>query len=84
VEKPTQFFTDEYIEQCRALTPDQIVNFLEQFRQVAYAGKKSTSTLISLKVPEDLLAIFKTKAGLERRPYQAVIKDLMREWVINS
>jgi predicted DNA binding CopG/RHH family protein len=79
--KPLQYFSDEYLERCRELTPEQIVNFLEQFRHIAYAGQKSTSKLISLKVPEDLLEAFKFKASLEGRPYQSIIKELMREWL---
>lgn len=81
MEKPIQIFTDDYLERCKELTPEQIVDFLDQFRQIAYAGRKVPSKLISMKVSEDLLAAFKFKARLEGRPYQAIIKELMTEWL---
>ena len=30
--RPVQYFTDEYLEQCRQMTPQQILQFLEEFR----------------------------------------------------
>ncbi|MEZ5539796.1 MAG: hypothetical protein R3E63_07585 [Pseudomonadales bacterium] len=30
--KTTQFFTDDYLQQCQKMTPAQIVQFLEEFR----------------------------------------------------
>lgn len=84
MEKALQIFTDEYLERCRELTTEQIVNFLEQFRQVAYAGQKTHSKQISLKVPEDLLEAFKFNARLQGRLYQSVIKDLMRDWLLKQ
>jgi predicted DNA binding CopG/RHH family protein len=84
MERPVQYFTDEYIEYCRKLTPDQIVDFLEQWREVAHAGIKSPSKLISIKVPENLLNAFKFKAKSKNQPYQSVIKNLMREWLLNN
>ena len=43
--------------------------------------RKPKSKLISLKVPEDLLNVFKTKAALTNTPYQTQIKVLMKEWL---
>lgn len=83
-ERPLQLFSDEYLAYSRKLSPEQVVEFLENFRRVAWAGRKTTSKLISLKVPEDLLSAFKTKAQLEGRSYQALIKDLMTEWLLKS
>lgn len=78
-EKALQIFTDEYLEYSKKLTPRQVVDFLEDFRQIAAAGKSSKSVLISMKVPENLLNAFKMQAKLQGRPYQTMIKDLMRE-----
>jgi predicted DNA binding CopG/RHH family protein len=83
-EKPIQYFDAEYLERCRDLTPDQIAIFLDQFRQLAFASIKSSSKLISIKVPEHLLEAFKFKAKLEGRPYQSIIKELMRQWIITT
>ncbi|NUM89617.1 MAG: hypothetical protein HUU37_10465 [Bdellovibrionales bacterium] len=74
--RPVQFFTDEYLEQCRKMSPLEIVRFLEGFRQLqgATAGK---SKLISMKVPDALLATFKQHCELNGVRYQTKIKELM-------
>lgn len=81
MEKPLQIFTDEYLEGCKDLTPNQIVEFLENFRLIADAGRKKKSRLISIKVPQDLLEAFKFKSRLEGKAYQSVIKELMVLWL---
>ena len=84
--RPVQYFTPEYLEQCRRMTPDQIIRFVEDFR-VLHGGRgpgRSPSRLISIKVPEDLLEAFKTRARLSGRPYQTVIKELMRSWLLRE
>jgi predicted DNA binding CopG/RHH family protein len=79
--RPVQYFSKEYLAQCRKMTPEQIVEFLENFRELqANAAKPAKSRLISLKVPEPLLASFKTKARLSGVPYQTQIKRLMTDW----
>jgi hypothetical protein len=30
--RPVQYFTPEYLEQCKQMTPGQILQFLEEFR----------------------------------------------------
>jgi len=80
--KPVQYFTDEYLEQCRAMTPDEIIQYLDDFRQLHGARVSSRSKLISMKVPESLLNVFKAQAGREGVPYQTKIKALMKEWVL--
>lgn len=86
--RPVQYFTPEYLEQCRQMTPDQIIRFLEDFRRLhggtAPEASRVKSRLISIKVPEDLLEAFKTKSRLERRPYQAQIKALMKDWLVSG
>lgn len=81
--RPVQFFTDEYLGQCRGMTADQVIRFLEDFRTL-HAGRPTRSKLISLKVPEDLLQAFRQRAELEGVPYQAQIKRLMRKWVLEG
>ncbi|MEQ1802213.1 MAG: hypothetical protein ABL989_09850 [Gammaproteobacteria bacterium] len=83
--KAVQYFTPEYLEQCRQMTPDQIIRFVDDFRRL-HGGQQAgvarvKSRLISLKVPEDLLGAFRAKARLAGRPYQTQIKDLMKAWV---
>ena len=81
--RPVQFFTDEYLGQCRGMTADQVIRFLEDFRNL-HAARPTRSKLISLKVPEDLLQAFRQRAELAGVPYQAQIKRLMREWVLEG
>ncbi len=79
--RPVQKFTDEYLERCREMSPEEIINFLDEFRCV-HGSSQARSKLISMKVPEDLLAAFKAKAALHEKPYQTQIKTLMRDWLL--
>jgi len=79
--KAVQYFSDEYLDQCRKLTTDQILQFLSDFQQL-HIEQKSRTTLISIKVPEDLSGAFRTKAELANVPYQTQIKKLMQQWVL--
>ncbi len=81
--KPVQSFSDEYLASCRRMTTDQIIRFVEDFRRL-HAGPKGRSRLISIKVPEELLEAFRTKARLMNKPYQSQIKALMAAWVTNA
>lgn len=78
--RPIQYFTDEYLERCKNMTPEQILQFLEDFRQLSEL-KIEKCQLISLRVEPSLLKAFKAKAKLHDVPYQTQIKRLMREWV---
>lgn len=77
--RPLQRFSDAYLERCRELSPEDIVRFLDDFRRLH--GAAARSRLISLKVPEPLLAAFKTKARLYKVPYQTQIKNIMQAWL---
>lgn len=79
--RPAQYFSKEYLEQCQAMKPHQILRFLEDFRIVHQARQSQKSRLISIKVPEALLEAFKTKAKLSGIPYQTQIKRLMNHWL---
>jgi predicted DNA binding CopG/RHH family protein len=80
--KAVQHFSDEYLQQCKEMTPDQIIQFLDDFRQLHGATSRSKSKLISIKVPENLLSAFKARAALAGTPYQTQIKALMKAWVL--
>lgn len=80
MKKAVQYFTKEYLERCANLTPDQIIEFLENYRMlVAKVPEKCQP--ISLKIEPSLLNAFKQKANLEGIHYQTKIKQLMRDWV---
>ena len=61
--RPVQRFSDEYLQRCRELSTVDIVRFLDDFKRI-HGNRQSRSRLISLKVPEPLLAAFRTKARL--------------------
>jgi len=79
--KTIQFFTDSYLAQCKQLSVEQVVRYLEDFRVINRPSKKPVSKLISIKVETDLLEAFKTKARLDGVPYQSRIKAIMRDWL---
>ena len=80
--KAVQYFSDEYLLQCREMSTESIVEFVEGFLKLhGNVGKPTRSKLISLKVPEDLLEVFRAKAKLEGVAYQTLIKRLMRQWI---
>ena len=81
--KPIQYFNEEYLERCRELTPDQILEFLENFRKLAGETTEKCQ-LISLKIEPALLNAFKTKSKLSNVAYQTQIKELMKKWVLEG
>ena len=80
MKKTIQYFTQEYLKRCANLTPDQIIEFLENYRTLV-AKRPEKCKLISMKIEPPLLNAFKQKASLEGTPYQTKIKQLMKEWI---
>ncbi len=79
-EKPIQYFSQDYVERCRELTPDQILEFLENFRNLMSETPQKCQ-LISLKIEPSLLNAFKLKSKLSGVSYQTQIKKLMKNWL---
>ncbi|MDX8381898.1 MAG: hypothetical protein R8M14_07290 [Ghiorsea sp.] len=77
--RPVQYFNDDYIQRCKGMTNEQILEFLESFRRMQ--EKPVQSKLISIKVPEALLNTFKQRCNLEGLKYQTKIKTLMKDWL---
>ncbi len=77
--KPVQYFSDEYLEQCKDATPEAVLEYLEGFRLLN--GPPAKTKLISMKVPELLLTGFRRKCELEKVKYQTQIKELMEAWL---
>lgn len=40
-ERPIQYFSDEYLERCKLMTPMQIIQFEEDFRVLLGATQKN-------------------------------------------
>ena len=78
--KAIQRFSKQYLEQTRNMSPESILQFLEDFR-VLHGKKESKSILISLKVPEVILKAFRGKAEIQGLRYQTQIKVLMEKWI---
>ena len=83
MKKTIQYFTKEYLKRCEGMTPEQIIEFLENYRKL-FSTIPEKSQLISLKIEPRLLKAFKRKAELEGTPYQTQIKKLMKEWLNHS
>ncbi len=80
--KPVQYFNTEYLDNTSDASPEQILRFLEGFRLMqAPATPASRSKMISLKIPEDLLRLFRAKCEVEGVKYQSQIKTLMVQWL---
>ena len=82
-QKPVQYLTKEYLEECKKMTPEQIIEYLEGFRLLT-AFHPEKCKLISLKIEPTLLETFKTKSKLNGVPYQTQIKNLMRQWILEG
>lgn len=81
--KPIQYFNSEYVERCRDFTPDQILEFLDDFQKL-FSATPEKCRLISLKIEPSLLNAFKFKSKLSGVAYQTQIKKLMKDWLENS
>lgn len=64
----------------KQMTPLQIIKFIDDIQHLNKLTS-SKSKLISIKIPEGLLRVFRTKCELEKIPYQTQIKVLMEEWL---
>ena len=77
--RPLQRFSTEYLESIRQISPEHVVRYLDEFRQIHAPNRPSR--LISMRVPEPLLVSFKNRCKLEGTRYQTRIKELMAEWL---
>jgi uncharacterized protein (DUF4415 family) len=80
--KPVQYFSDDYLEQCRKASTENILDYLENFRLLQ--AQPAKSKLISIKIPHTLLDSFRRKCEFEGVRYQTQIKNLMREWLLGT
>ena len=80
MKKTLQYFTKEYLDQCKGMSTEQILEFLENYRMLVTEFSEKCQP-ISIKIEPSLLKAFKQKARLENIPYQTMIKQLMRDWL---
>jgi hypothetical protein len=80
--RPVQYFTDEYLVNCKKMSPASIARFLEDFRlMAAERSKTNPQKLISIKMPQELLRAFRGRCEVEGCKYQTKIKELMIAWL---
>ena len=65
------------------VTPEQAIDFLESFRDLQ-AGRDLAKKAISIRVPENLLKSFKARANFEKRPYQTIMIEALREFLLQE
>jgi len=76
--KTLQVHSPKRIETDRQITPEQALQFLHEF-QLLQQGDDGPRKLISIRVPERLLELFRAKAERQGKRYQTEILRLMRE-----
>jgi uncharacterized protein (DUF4415 family) len=81
--RPVQYFTEEYLELCNKFSVKEILQFIENFKNLSIGQKKVDTKLISIKIETDLLDLFKNKSKLENQRYQTKIKELMRQYCLD-
>lgn len=65
----------------KKVTPDEAVQFLEDFR-LMMSRKDKEAKLISIRIPENILNTYKTEAKLNGQKYQSLMVEAMRQYLI--
>lgn len=82
--KAIQKLTKEQIKWGLSLSIEERLKFAENFMHLAHNSGESKSKLISIKVPEDLLKLFRAKCTSQKLTYQTQIKELMKQWLLEE
>jgi len=86
--RPVQYFSQEYIDQCQKMSLKEIIEKVDQQQQFFWKmhleENFDQSVLISLKVPKNLLQKFKQVAEENNLKYQTQIKNLMQDWLLKT
>lgn len=70
-------------KRAKTLSPEDALRFLEDFRTLKSRQDEKTHA-ISLRVPANLLRAFKTKARLENYPYQRLMIEALRRFILSE
>lgn len=60
--------------------PEQALTFLEEIKSLQ-SGIDSPTKAISLRVPDNILKAYKARAEIEKRPYQSMMIQALREFL---
>jgi len=81
--RPTQYFTDEYLQSTRKSTPTQIAKFLDDYRILHGNAKlevtRKKTKLISIRLTVDILSDLKSLSKRRQIPYQTLMKQLLEQ-----
>lgn len=84
--RPVQYFSEDYLAECQKMSLLEIVNKIsdqQDFFWKMHTDKNyDESTLISIKVPKNLLTEFRKKCETQDFKYQSQIKNLMMAWLL--
>ncbi len=64
------------------ISPEEALNFLEGMRQLM-EQKDLPTTPISIRIPANLLNLLKSKAKIEKKKYQSLIIEYIRDGLTN-
>lgn len=70
-------------KRTKKVSPEAALRFLEDFRRLK-SHQDETTQSISLRVPKNILRSFKVRARLENRPYQRMMVDALREFLLKA
>jgi predicted DNA binding CopG/RHH family protein len=89
---PIRRFSKEYLERSQRMSPLEILEFLENYRDLyAEAQEEQTKAQneeneeeeIRIRLPKKLLSVFRTQAYLAGVTEQAQIQRLIRDWSLD-
>ena len=70
-------------KKAKKISPEDALHFLENMRKMA-EDKDEPTKLISLRVPENILRLLKSKAKIENKKYQSLIIHYVRQGLRNN
>lgn len=78
--RPVQFFSDDYLDLCKTMKVDDIIKSIDNFQKMLIDPGELVQ--INIRVPKNILNLFKAKAKRSNIPYQQKIKELMKNWLL--
>ena len=77
--KAVQYFTEEYLEQCRGASPEAVLEYLENFRLML--AQESDEDCLKLDLPASLIHRLRIKCGQEGGDASAIVEALIEAWL---
>lgn len=65
------------------ISPTEAAQFLESFR-LMLADKDQATQMISLRIPQNILASYKTLAKSQGKKYQSLLNEALRDYLKKS